>query len=588
MIRLTMAASALALITACGQTSEETDPITPETPPVETETAESSGLLMPLPEGTSPEIAATDLAQRIATLSDDTFEGRGPAAENGEKAADWIAAEMERVGLQPAGENGTWFQTVGMVEQSLDENASAMSFAGGASGEAFPMTLKEDAVLWTKKQDRDQAEWSDSELVFVGYGVVAPEYGWDDYAGLDVEGKTVVMLVNDPGYAREDELFKGKSMTYYGRWTYKFEEAGRRGATGAIVVHETAPASYGWDVVANSWSGAQADLVRTDGGDNRTLFEAWITEETARAVFAEAGLDFSTMKTQAKTEGFTPVDMGDMTVSGNLVQSVSTTQSRNVVGVLPGTTAPDEHVLFTAHWDHLGKKAEEKEGEPQQDFYRDDIFNGAVDNATGSSALLEMAEAMAVEKLDRSALFLAVTLEESGLLGSAYYAENPTIPMNQIVAGLNMDGMLPVGPTKDMVVVGYGASELEDLLKEHLDETGRVIVPDPNPQAGYFYRSDHVSFAKKGVPMLYADGGIDKVEGGVAAGKAVADTYTAQRYHKPMDEYDESWDLSGMEQDIKALYSVGLKIAQSDAWPTWYPGNEFEAIRQASLAERSE
>lgn len=588
MIRLTMAASALALITACGQTSEETDPITPETPPVETETAESSGLLMPLPEGTSPEIAATDLAQRIATLSDDTFEGRGPAAENGEKAADWIAAEMERVGLQPAGENGTWFQTVGMVEQSLDENASAMSFAGGASGEAFPMTLKEDAVLWTKKQDRDQAEWADSELVFVGYGVVAPEYGWDDYAGLDVEGKTVVMLVNDPGYAREDELFKGKSMTYYGRWTYKFEEAGRRGATGAIVVHETAPASYGWDVVANSWSGAQADLVRTDGGDNRTLFEAWITEETARAVFAEAGLDFSTMKTQAKTEGFTPVDMGNMTVTGNLVQSVSTTQSRNVVGVLPGTTAPDEHVLFTAHWDHLGKKAEEKEGEPQQDFYRDDIFNGAVDNATGSSALLEMAEAMAVEELDRSALFLAVTLEESGLLGSAYYAENPTIPMNQIVAGLNMDGMLPIGPTKDMVVVGYGASELEDLLKEHLDETGRVIVPDPNPQAGYFYRSDHVSFAKKGVPMLYADGGIDKVEGGVAAGKAVADTYTAQRYHKPMDEYDESWDLSGMEQDIKALYSVGLKIAQSDAWPTWYPGNEFEAIRQASLAERSE
>lgn len=588
MIRLTMAASAIALITACGQATEETDPITPETPPVDAEATETSALLMPLPEGTSAEIAAADLAQRIATLADDTFEGRGPASENGEKAADWIAAEMERVGLQPAGENGTWFQTVGMVEQTLDENASSLRFSGGASGEEFPMTLKEDAVLWTKKQDRDQAEWNESELVFVGYGVVAPEYGWDDYAGLDVEGKTVVMLVNDPGYAREDELFKGKSMTYYGRWTYKFEEAGRRGATGAIVVHETAPASYGWDVVANSWSGAQADLVRTDGGDNRTLFEGWITEETARALFAEAGLDFSEMKTLAKAEGFAPIDMGDLTASGNLVQSVSTTQSRNVVGVLPGNTTPDEHVLFTAHWDHLGKKAEEKEGEPQQDFYRDDIFNGAVDNATGSSALLEMAEAMAAEELDRSALFLAVTLEESGLLGSAYYAENPTIPMNQIVAGLNMDGMLPVGPTNDMVVVGYGASELEDLLKEHLDETGRVIVPDPNPQAGYFYRSDHVSFAKKGVPMLYADGGIDKVDGGVASGKAIADTYTAQRYHKPMDEYDESWDLSGMEQDIEALYSVGLKIAQSDAWPTWYPGNEFEAIRQASLAERDE
>ena len=588
MIRLTIAASALALITACGQSAEDTDPITPETPPVEAETSEGDALLMPLPEGTSAAISADDLRQRIAALADDAFEGRGPAAEKGEQAADWIAAEMARVGLQPAGENGSWFQTVGMVEQTLDENASALTFSGGASGEDFPMTLKEDAVLWTKKQDRDQAEWTDSELVFVGYGVVAPEYGWNDYEGLDVEGKTVVMLVNDPGYALEGELFKGKSMTYYGRWTYKFEEAGRRGATGAIVVHETAPASYGWDVVGNSWSGAQADLVRTDGGDNRTLFESWITEETARSLFAEAGLDFSEMKIAAKTQGFRPVDMGGITASGNLVQSVTTTQSRNVVGMLPGSTAPDEYMLFTAHWDHLGKKSEEKAGEPNQDFYQDDIFNGAVDNATGTSALLEMAEAMAAEDLNRSALFLAVTLEESGLLGSAYYAENPTIPMNQIVAGLNMDGMLPVGQTNDMVVVGYGASELEDLLKEHLDETGRVIVPDPNPQAGYFYRSDHVSFAKKGVPMLYADGGVDKVDGGIAAGKAIGDTYTAQRYHKPMDEYNDNWDLSGMEQDIAALYSVGLKIAQSDAWPTWYPGNEFEAIRQASLAEREE
>ena len=588
MIRLTVAASTLALITACGQATEETDPIVPETPPVEAETEDAAALLMPLPEGTTAEIRADDLRQRIAALSDDAFEGRGPAAEKGEQAADWIAAEMARVGLQPAGENGSWFQMVGMVEQTLDENASGLTFSGGASGEDFAMTLKEDAVLWTKKQDRDQAEWSDSDLVFVGYGVVAPEYGWNDYEGLDVDGKTVVMLVNDPGYAREDELFKGKSMTYYGRWTYKFEEAGRQGATGAIVVHETAPASYGWDVVANSWSGAQADLVRADGGDNRTLFEGWITEETARALFAEAGLDFSEMKIQAKTQGFSPVDMGNLSASGNLVQTVSTTESRNVVGMLPGTTAPDDFVLFTAHWDHLGKKSEEKTGEPTQDFYRDDIFNGAVDNATGTSALLEMAEAMAADEIERSALFLAVTLEESGLLGSAYYAENPTIPMNQIVAGLNMDGMLPVGPTKDMVVVGYGASELEDLLKEHLDETGRVIVPDPNPQAGYFYRSDHVSFAKKGVPMLYADGGVDKVDGGVAAGKAIGDTYTAQRYHKPMDEYDADWDLSGMEEDIKALYSVGLKIAQSDAWPTWYPGNEFEAIRQASLAEREE
>lgn len=586
MIRLSLAASIAMLAAACNQTNEVAQPAIPDEPEVTVEP--QVALPMPLPSETSAAIAAGDLRQRIAALSDDAFEGRGPAGEVGELTADWIAQELARVGAEPAGEDGTWFQTVGMVEQSLDEATSSLVFSNATSGESYPMTLKEDAVLWTKKQDNTEFSWTDSELVFVGYGVTAPEYGWDDYAGLDVEGKTVVMLVNDPGYAREDELFKGKSMTYYGRWTYKFEEAGRRGATGAIVIHETAPASYGWDVVANSWSGAQADLIRSDGGANRTTFEGWITVETAQALFSGAGLDFDEMKAAAQTEGFRSVDMGELSVSGNIVQSVSTTESRNVVGMLPGTTAPDEYMLFTAHWDHLGKKAQEREGEPTQDFYRDDIFNGAVDNATGTAALIEMAESLAAQELDRSALFLAVTLEESGLLGSAYYAENPTVPMNQIVAGLNMDAMLPMGRTKDMVVVGYGASELEDLLKEHLDETGRVIVPDPNPQAGYFYRSDHVSFAKKGVPMLYADGGIDKLDGGVAAGKAIADVYTAQRYHKPMDEYSEDWNLSGMEEDVKALQSVGLKVLQSDLWPTWYPGNEFEAIRQASLAERED
>ena len=586
MIRVSLALSGLALLAACGAADVETPSTPPKTPAVVAES--TSALPMPLPADTRVEIHQDDLRQRIAALADDAFEGRGPAAEVGEKTADWIAAELERVGVAPAGENGTWFQTVGMVEQTLDENASRLTFSGGASGEDYPMALKEDAVLWTKKQDRDTARWDNSELVFVGYGVTAPEYGWDDYAGLDVEGKTVVMLVNDPGYAREDELFKGNAMTYYGRWTYKFEEAGRRGATGALVIHETAPASYGWDVVANSWSGAQADLVRADQGANRALYEGWISEETARRLFAEAGLDFLEMKRLAKTEGFTPVDMGDLTASGSLTQTVSTTQSRNVIGIIEGTTAPQEHMLFTAHWDHLGIKSEEREGEPTQDFYRDDIFNGAVDNATGIAAMLEIAESLAAEELDRSALFVAVTLEESGLLGSAYYAEQPTVPMAQIVAGLNIDAMQPMGRTRDMIVVGYGASELEDLLKEHLDETGRVIVPDSNPQAGYFYRSDHVSFAKKGVPMLYADGGIDKLDGGIAAGKAIADLYTAQRYHKPMDEYDESWDLEGMEEDVKALYAVGLKVINSDQWPTWYPGNEFEAIRQASLASGAE
>ena len=584
MIRQILAVSSLAIIAGCQPASENINAVAPESAAPSTPPAVE--LPLPVASNTSSDINADDLHQRVRILADDAFEGRGPAAEKGELSADWIAAELDRVGAEPAGENGSWFQTVGMVEQSIDANASRISFSGGASGEQIPTELRDDAVLWTKKQDRNEASWTDSELVFVGYGVVAPEYGWDDYDGLDVAGKTVVMLVNDPGYAREDELFKGNAMTYYGRWTYKFEEAGRQGAAGAIVIHETAPASYGWDVVANSWSGAQADLVRSDGGDNRTLFESWISVELATRLFDEAGLDFEAMKEAAKTEGFSAVDMGDLTTSGAYVQTVTTTKSRNVVGVLPGTTTPDEYMLFTAHWDHLGKKPEEREGEPTQDFYRDDVFNGAVDNATGTAALIAIAESLAVAERDRSALFVIVTLEESGLLGSAFYAENPTVPMNQIVAGLNIDAMQPIGRTKDMVVVGYGASDLVDLLKEHLDETDRVIVPDPTPEAGYFYRSDHISFAKKGVPMLYADGGIDARDGGIAAGRAFADTYRVQRYHKPMDEYDESWDMTGMEEDVKALYAVGLKVIQSDVWPTWYPGNEFEAIRKASLAER--
>ena len=588
---------AILALAACSQNAAEepaasadTDANT-EIEQADTESSESDAaqadLLLPLPETTSTDITADDLAIRIKTLADDVFEGRGPGAEKGEKAADWIAAEMARVGLQPGGDNGSWFQMVGMVEQTLDESASSLTFNGGRSGDAYPMKLKEDAVLWTKRQNENELSFDDSELVFVGYGVVAPEYDWNDYEGLDVEGKTVVMLVNDPGFARSsDDLFKGKAMTYYGRWTYKFEEAARQGATGAIVIHETAPASYGWDVVANSWSGAQADLVRGDGGAGRTVYESWITTDIARRLFAEANLDFDALKDAAKEPGFEPVDMGELTASGKVVQTVSRMESRNVVGLLPGTEAPDEYMLFTAHWDHLGKKAEERKGEPGQDFYRDDIFNGAVDNATGTSALLEIAEAMAQEEHARSGLFVAVTLEESGLLGSAYYAENPTVPMNQIVAGINMDGMLPIGRTKDMVVVGYGASELEDLLKAELDGQDRVIKPDPKPEAGYFYRSDHISFAKKGVPMLYADGGVDKRDGGEAAGMAAAEAYTVQRYHKPMDEYNENWDLSGMVEDITALYNVGLNIIGSDEWPTWYEGNEFEATRQESLAER--
>lgn len=590
MMKWFCAAGALALITACGasESPDAPDDTASETASDAAATETAPDLRLALPESTQTAITADDLRVRIRTLADDRFEGRAPGTETGEASADWIAAEMERVGLEPAGPDGSWFQTVEMVEQTIDESASGLTFSGGASERDFAMALGDDAVIWTKRQQETELSFTDSEVVFVGYGVVAPEYGWDDYAGLDAEGKTVVMLVNDPGFATEDpDLFKGKAMTYYGRWTYKFEEAARQGAQAAIIVHETAPASYGWDVVSNSWSGAQADLVRADGGAGRTALEGWITLETARSLFADGGLDFEEMKRAARTPGFTPVDMGGLTASGEITQTVTRAQSRNIIGRLEGETEPDEYMLFTAHWDHLGKKSAEKQGEPGQDFYRDQIYNGAVDNATGVAGMIEIGEAMAAEPRERSALFLAVTLEESGLLGSAYYAENPTVPMPSIVAGINMDAMLPVGRTRDMVVVGYGASQMEDRLEAVLEGQDRVIKPDPKPEAGFFYRSDHVSLAKKGVPMLYADGGQDKRDGGIAAGKAAADAYTARRYHKPMDEYSEDWDLSGMEEDVRALYQVGLGIVQSGDWPQWYEGNEFKAIRDRSLAEAS-
>lgn len=572
-------AVSLVALAACGGPKQDAPAPAPvvETPPAE-------ALLLPLPTDTTADINAKDLAVRVKTLADDTFEGRGPGTPVGEAAAAWIAAEMTRVGLEPGGDDGTYFQKVAMVNQTIDAEQSYLTFTA-PDGTEMPTVLKEDSVIWTKHQDADEISFEPSDVVFVGYGVVAPEYDWNDYADQDYTGKTVVILVNDPGFATGDaELFKGKAMTYYGRWTYKFEEAARQGAAAAIIVHETEPAAYGWDVVKNSWSGAQSDLVRADGGANRAQVEGWITRDMAEKLFSTAGMDFEAMKTAAKTRGFQAAPLTGVKATGEIVQTIDELDSRNVIGILPGTTQPDEYVLYTAHWDHLGKKTGAKTGAPGEDFYDDQIFNGAVDNATGVSALLELAEAFAQEPHERSIMFLSVTLEESGLLGSEYFAENPTVPLNKIVAGLNMDGALPVGPTNNMVVIGYGASELEDRLAEILKADNRVVTPDGKPEAGYFYRSDHISLAKRGVPMLYADGGEDKVDGGIAAGKAAAAAYTAERYHKPMDEYSDDWDLSGFAQDIQALYTVGEGIADSSDWPTWYAGNEFEAARKASLA----
>lgn len=570
-------ALSLVMLGACSGPKQEAPAPAAETPPAET-------LLLPLPTSTSADINAQDLAERLKTLADDTFEGRGPGTPVGEAAAAWIAAEMARIGLEPGGDNGTYFQKVAMVNQTIDPEQSFLAFSA-PDGAAIPAVLTEDSVIWTKHQDVATISLGPCDVVFVGYGVVAPEYGWNDYAGEDYTGKTVVILVNDPGFATGDQdLFNGRSMTYYGRWTYKFEEAARQGAAAAIIVHETEPASYGWDVVKNSWSGAQSDLVRADGGAGRSQVEGWITRDMAETLFSTAGMDFESMKTAAKTRGFQPATLTGVKATAGIVQTIDTLESRNVIGVLPGTTQPDEYVLYTAHWDHLGKKTGAKTGAPGEDFYEDQIFNGAVDNATGVSALLEIAEAFGAQPHQRSVMFLSVTLEESGLLGSEYFAENPTVPLNKIVAGVNMDAALPIGLTRNMVVIGYGASELEDRLAEILKADKRVVSPDSTPEAGYFYRSDHISLAKRGVPMLYADGGEDKLDGGVAAGRAAAAAYTTERYHKPMDEYSDDWDLSGFAQDIEALYALGQGIADSSDWPTWYAGNEFEAARKQSLA----
>ncbi len=518
-------------------------------------------------------ITAADLGRRIARLAADDFEGRAPGTPGGIKASQYIADEMKAAGIEPMGVDGSYFQPITLTETTVSEG-SFMDI-GKAGEEMIRYEFQENSVYWTKRY-QDSVSVENADLVFVGYGVVAPEYSWNDYADMDVSGKTVVMLVNDPGFATKDEaLFNGNAMTYYGRWTYKFEEAARQGAAAAIIIHETEPASYGWSVVSGSWSGAQIDLVRPDAGASRVALEGWLDIEAGKALFKSVDLDFAALKESAAKPGFTPVAMGNLQMNAQINNKITTVSSRNVIGVIKGTTTPDEYVLYMAHWDHLGIK-EVAEGE-------DGIHNGAVDNATGTASILEIGEAFAQNPAKRSVLLVAVTAEESGLLGSAYYAEDPIVPLAKTVAGINIDGMLPLGRTKDIVVVGYGASQLDDELQAVIEPQGLYIRPDPKPEAGYYYRSDHISLAKKGVPMLYADAGIDHEVLGISHGEAFSDEYTKERYHAPSDEYDNSWDLSGIEQVNKIFYELGRNIADSDDWPNWYEGAEFRALRDEML-----
>jgi Zn-dependent M28 family amino/carboxypeptidase len=414
--------------------------------------------------------------------------------------------------------------------------------------------------------------------VFVGYGVVAPEYNWNDYAGVDVKGKIVVVLINDPGFLTNDTtMFKGRAMTYYGRWVYKFEEAARQGAAGVIIVHETVPAAYGWQVVRNSNSGGRSYIDVPNQNANRVKVQSWITYDQAKALFARARMDYDKLKIEANRRGFKARRMGRLTASIATHSTVTRMTTRNVIGIIRGSRRPDEYVLYTAHWDHIGVKP---------DVAGDDkLYNGAVDNATGTSGMLEIAEAFAKgPKPQRSVAFLAVTLEEQGLLGSEYFAANPVMPLNRIVGGINFDAGLPVGRAHDMIVIGSGASELEDLLAAQLRTQNRVITGDPEPEKGGFYRSDHISLSKVGVPMLYPAGGYNLINGGTAAGQAARDDYRTNRYHQPTDEFDPNWDVSGPVSDFEIAFGVGKTLANSDTWPNWYNDNEFRAIRDKSRA----
>ena len=523
-----------------------------------------------------------DFARHVQTLSSDAFEGRGPGTPGGEKTVEYIQAQMQRIGLQP-GNHGQWFQSVPMVETTADP---ATTLAIDVAGKPHVLKAGNDMVIGTRS-GKPEVKIDASQLVFVGYGVDAPEQQWNDYAGIDVSGKTVVMLVNDPGFhAHDDSLFEGKRMTYYGRWTYKFEEAARKGAAAALIIHDTAGASYGWDVVRSSWSGAQYDLPAADDPAPRLPAQGWITGEAANALFADAGLDLEKLRAAANQRGFKAVPM-DATLSLDLASTISRTSSRNVVGLLPGRTHPNEAVLYMAHWDHLGKH----DGEADGNGSTDTIYNGAVDNATGVAGILEVAEAFAHQQPapERSLLFVAVTLEESGLLGSQYYVAHPAIPLDDTVAVFNIDAMGVYGRSRDITVVGMGSSQLEDLLKPVAAGQGRTLHAESHPEAGGYFRSDHFNFAKAGVPALYIDSGEDLVDGGTAAGEAAAKDYNEHRYHKPGDEYDPArWKLDGVMDDLAAVHAVGRTLADGEQWPNWYEGNPFKAKRDQALAGKSE
>jgi Zn-dependent M28 family amino/carboxypeptidase len=499
----------------------------------------------------------------VRVLASDEFEGRKPGTAGEQKTVTFLVDQFKRLGLKP-GNGDSYLQTVPLVESVIGDDATlAISGRGGRT--ALP--YGKDMVIWTRRVVAEAA-LKQSDLVFVGYGIVAPEYQWNDYADIDVHGKTVVVLVNDPGYGSKDpKVFKGNAETYYGRWTYKFEEAARQGAAGVLLLHETGAAGYGWNVVVNGHLGPQLDLASPDDNAGRAAVEGWVSAAAGRAMFQQAGLDYAALTAAASRPGFKAVPMG-LKADALLHATTRRFTSSNVIAMLPGSKRKREYVLYTAHWDHLGRQSPQAGGA---------IFSGAVDNATGVAGLLMLAQSFKRTQPppDRTMVFIAFTAEEANLLGSAFYVENPIYPLRETVGVLNMDMLHIGGPTRDVMVFGYGNSELEDYVREAALIQGRVVHPDPNPEQGLYFRSDQFSFAKSGVPALFVRGGIDDSARGPAWGQAQLDDYRTHRYHQPSDTYSESWDVRGAIEDLSLYYEIGDRLSRTRRFPRWYPSSEF-------------
>lgn len=529
---------------------------------------------------TAPTFDPKRLSEDVKTLSSDAFEGRGPATEGEKKTIAYVSEQMKAAGLEPGGDlkdgKRSWTQSVPLLRAEIKGTPKLGVTAGGKT---LALTQGEEIAVRAALDGTKSVDVKNAPLVFLGYGVKAPERKWDDFKGMDLKGKIGIVLINDPDFETGQGDFGGKAMTWYGRWVYKYEEAARQGLLGLLIVHETEPASYGWKTVKNSNTNVQFDVVRDKPSSMHPTIEAWIQRDFAVDLFKKSGLDFDALKKEAQTRDFKPVVLKDATFSASYAVDEKVITSYNIVGRIEGTKRPDETVIYSAHWDHLGVGAPDAKG--------DKIYNGAVDNATGTAGLIELGRAFAhAPKPERSIVFLNVTAEEKGLLGSEYYASKPLYPLAKTVGVINMDALDPMGPAKNFTTSGSAKSGLQDLLVADAQKGGLVYSPDPHPEAGHFFRSDHFSFAKQGVPAFSFGSGNDLVDGGISAGEAARKDYVTNRYHQPADEWQATWTFAGMAHDLGVLYQVGSDLANSDRWPDWSTDSEFRAKRDETASAR--